>query len=41
MKDDNIIRHNKSEEIAMASCVSIGDNLKDRIIIITKEDRML
>ena len=41
MKDNNIIRHNKSKEIAMALCISISDDLTDQIITVIKEDRIL
>ena len=41
MKDNNIIRYNKNEKIAIALYILISDNLKDRIIIAIKEDRTL
>ena len=41
MKDNNIIRYNKSEEIAIASYILINNNLKDQIIITIKEDEIL
>ena len=41
MKNNNIIKHNKSKEIVITLCILISNNLKDWIIIAIKEDRIL
>ena len=41
MKDNNIIKYNKSKEIAMALYILIDDDLKDQIIITIKKDKIL
>ena len=41
MKDDKIIKYNKNKKIAIALYISIGDDFKNRIIIVIKKDKIL